>query len=133
MKPDPATALTFDVGGHDAFLSTRDRGRKVLHDLEERISSGTNRLVIDFTNVEAMTLSFADEFLGKYYSMLATRDDGPATVFVAGLNEDTRAMQTTDSNASSQRGPFSAGAESPSVAARNSPTAPPRCGWRKSR
>ena len=90
MKPDPATAITFDVGRHDAFLSTRDRGRKVLHDLEEHIASGTSRLVIDFTNVDAMTVSFTDEFLGKYYSTLATQDDGPTTVLVTGLNDDTR-------------------------------------------
>jgi hypothetical protein len=62
----------------------------VLHDLEEHIASGTSRLVIDFTNVEAMTVSFTDEFLGKYYSTLATQDDGPATVLVTGLNDDTR-------------------------------------------
>jgi hypothetical protein len=90
VKPDSATAVAFDVGQHRAFLSTRERGRKVLHDLEDRTPPGTSLLVINFTNVEAMTVSFTDEFLGKYYSVLATQDDGPTTVLVTGLNDDTR-------------------------------------------
>lgn len=90
MKPDSATAVTFDVGLHRAFLSTRERGREMLHDLEDHTPPGTSLLVINFTKVEAMTVSFTDEFLGKYYSALATQDDDPATVLVAGLNDDTR-------------------------------------------
>ncbi|GAA5202016.1 hypothetical protein GCM10023322_83060 [Rugosimonospora acidiphila] len=83
-------AFAFDVGRHRTFLSTRERGREVLHDLEDRTPPGTSLLVINFTNVEAMTVSFTDEFLGKYYSVLATQDDGPTTVLVTGLNDDTR-------------------------------------------
>lgn len=37
-----------------------------------------------------MCLSFTDEFLRKYYSTLATQDDGPTSVLVTGLNNDTR-------------------------------------------
>lgn len=35
-------------------------------------------------------VSFTDESLGKYYSTLATQDDGPTTVLVTGLIDDTR-------------------------------------------
>ena len=90
MKPDSATPVAFDVGLHAKFLSTRERGRKMLHDMEDCVSPGDSLLKIDFTAVEAMTVSFTDEFLGKYYSALATQDDGPVTVFVTGLNDDTR-------------------------------------------
>lgn len=90
MKPDPATTVTYDVGQQLAFLSTRERGRKVLHDLEDHVPPGTSLLVINFANVEAMTVSFTDEFLRKYYSTLAAQDDGPASVLVTGLNDDTR-------------------------------------------
>ncbi|MET7971251.1 hypothetical protein [Micromonospora sp. NPDC005305] len=90
MKPASATTITFDVGPPRAFLSTRERGRKMLHDLEDHTPHGASLLVINFTNVEAMTVSFADEFLGKYYSALATQDDGPTSVVVTGLNDDTR-------------------------------------------
>ena len=58
--------------------------------MEDCVSPGDSLLKIDFTAVEAMTVSFTDEFLGKYYSALATQDDGPGTVFVTGLNDDTR-------------------------------------------
>jgi hypothetical protein len=90
MKPDSAMAVTFDVGEGGRFLSTRPRGRSVLRDMEDKTPANVTIQVIDFTNVEAMTVSFADEFLGKYYSGLATHDGPPTTVTITGLNDDTR-------------------------------------------
>jgi hypothetical protein len=90
VKPESATTFSFIVKSHDVFLSTRDFGKKVLRDLEDRLPTGTSAVIIDFAGVAAMTHSFTDEFLGHYYSGLATHEAGPVTVTLTGLNEDLR-------------------------------------------
>lgn len=83
-------AVTFDVAEGERFLSTRPRGRSALRTMEDQTPANLSLLVIDFTNVDAMTVSFTDEFLGTYYSALATHDGPPTTVTITGLNDDTR-------------------------------------------
>jgi STAS-like domain of unknown function (DUF4325) len=90
VKPESATPFSFAVKSHEVFLSTRDFGKKVLRDLEDRLPTGTAAVTIDFTGVAAMTHSFADEFLGHYYSGLGTHDAGPVTVILTGLNDELR-------------------------------------------
>jgi STAS-like domain of unknown function (DUF4325) len=83
--------LTFDVGRHGEaqFLATRSKGREMRGELEDRISrEHPDEVVIDFTGVEAMTISFADEFVGRFYTSLASGDTITSLVLLAGLNED---------------------------------------------
>jgi DNA-binding transcriptional ArsR family regulator len=83
--------ITFAVGQRGAFLATRSRARTIREDLEERIASEptSELVVIDFSGVEAMTISFADEFLGRFYTALAAGDVRPVAVLLSGLNEET--------------------------------------------
>jgi hypothetical protein len=90
VKPDPATTFTFFLNSHGDFLSTREFGKTVLRDLEDRTPIRTTTVIIDFTDVVAMTHSFTDELLGQLYSALATHDGTPATVMLTGLTDETR-------------------------------------------
>jgi len=82
--------MTFAVGQRGAFLATRNSARAIREDLEERIASGpaSEVVVIDFGGVEAMTISFADEFLGRFYTALAAGHVRPVAVLLTGLNEE---------------------------------------------
>lgn len=79
-------SIVFNVIQLGKFPATRSKARDGRNTLEEILSgkSGID-LTIDFTNVTAMTISFADEFLGKFLSTLdaASLD---MTVKVTGLN-----------------------------------------------
>ena len=86
--------LNFDVGRHSEaqFLATRSKGREIRGELEDRISrEHPDEVVIDFTGVEAMTISFADEFTGRFYTSLASGDTLAPLVLLTGLNEDNLA------------------------------------------
>jgi hypothetical protein len=87
-----ASALEFDVGRHGAFLATRSSARTIRFNLETKATAldPTDVVVIDFAGVKAMTISFADEFLGRFYATLAAGDIPPQVVLLHGLNEDTR-------------------------------------------
>ena len=68
------------------FLATRSKGRAIREDLEDRIArQHPDSVLIDFTGVEAMTISFADEFLGRFYAALTA--DAPA-ILIVGLNDE---------------------------------------------
>jgi hypothetical protein len=90
VKPDSATPFTYPVRSDKGFLSTRELGKTVLRDMQDKSPADAAAVVIDFSGVAAMTLSFTDEFLGQYYSSLATHGGRPATVALTGLNEDLR-------------------------------------------
>ena len=83
--------MTFAVGQRGAFLATRSMARTIRGDLEERIASGVTSevIVVDFGGVDAMTISFADEFLGRFYTDLASGHIRPVAVLLRGLNEET--------------------------------------------
>jgi DNA-binding MarR family transcriptional regulator len=86
--------LNFDVGQHGElqFLATRSKGREMRGELEDRISRGRpDEVVIDFTSVEAMTISFADEFVGRFYTSVASGDIVASLVLLTGLNEENLA------------------------------------------
>jgi hypothetical protein len=84
-------ALVFPVSNKSSsFLAFRSRAREVRQDLEELIANErADTLIIDFEGVEAMTISFTDEFLGKFQSGTDRTHDG-MTVMVTGLNEETQ-------------------------------------------
>lgn len=86
--------LNFDVGQHGEvqFLATRSKGREIRGELEDRISRGrSDEVVINFTGVEAMTISFADEFVGRFYTSVASGDIVSSFVLLTGLNEENLA------------------------------------------
>lgn len=96
VKPEAAMGelLKFDVEQHCQvqFLATRAKGHVVREDLEDLIArERPDGVLIDFVGVEAMTISFADEFLGRFYASLAAGDVLAQTVLLLGLNEENLA------------------------------------------
>jgi hypothetical protein len=83
--------LNFDVGqqGGAPFLATRSKGREIREALEDQVAqSSPDEVVIDFAGVEAMTISFADEFIGRFFAALDTVDLRSPAVVATGLNEE---------------------------------------------
>lgn len=93
MKPTKVhPSPTFPVCAQGTFLFARAAGaaaRRALEDLL-RTSAPVALLTIDFTGVEAMTNSFTDEFLCKFYVSVAAGDAAVQGVRLVGLNEETR-------------------------------------------
>ncbi len=85
--------LEFSVEEHgDQYIATRGKGRAMREDLEDQIARGHHDgVLINFTGVEAMTISFADEFLGRFYASLAAGDVPAQAVLLLGLNEENLA------------------------------------------
>lgn len=93
MNPTKREAsLTYPVREHGTFLATRAIGTTARTAMEDQLRDrGTaTMLTIDFTNVAAMTNSFVDEFLGKFYLAVAAGDAPIAGVELIGLDEETR-------------------------------------------
>ncbi len=85
-----AQATTFSVHQLGVFPATRSLGREGRDRLDDLlIRHDRLDLTIDFGGVQAMTMSFVDEFLGKFLTAndFAQRD---ATLKVTGLDEDNR-------------------------------------------
>lgn len=87
-----AAALDFPVDRFGTFLATRSKARQAREQLEHDIATvGPGAVVtVNFSGVEAMTISFADEFLGKLYTALRAGDYPATGVRLTGLNEETR-------------------------------------------
>ena len=84
--------FAFDVSQYGgAFLATRNSAKTARTGLENKAASldPSDVVVIDFSSVEAMTISFADEFLGKFYTAVAAGDIPPQLILLRGLNEET--------------------------------------------
>jgi len=80
------------AAGASVFLATREDGatdRKRLGTLLDA-AHPVGALTLDFTGVAAMTLLYADEFLGRFYTSLAAGDVDVQGVRLVGLNEETR-------------------------------------------
>jgi hypothetical protein len=81
-------SIVFNVVQLGAFPATRSLAREGRTTLEETLTGKTSvDLTIDFTNVTAMTISFADEFLGKFLSTFDVAKQ-EITIKVTGLNEE---------------------------------------------
>ena len=80
----------FRVAGLSKFPGTRVLGQNGRAQLDDQLGEqGDVDLTIDFTDVEVMNISFADEFLGKFLtSHDFSREE--TTVKVTGLNLDNR-------------------------------------------
>ncbi len=80
--------ILFSVVQLANFPTTRAQGREGRDRLEDALTGKQGiDLTIDFHGVEAMTISFADEFLAKFASTFSPGDHD-ATVKVAGLNAE---------------------------------------------
>src|SRR5438045_751877 len=94
VKPEKIVGpvLNFAVSGYGNFLATRGSAKTAREGLEAAIEAqpAASLVVIRFDGVEAMTISFADEFLGRFYSALASGHLATAGVQLSGLNEETR-------------------------------------------
>ncbi|WP_392544209.1 STAS-like domain-containing protein [Oryzobacter telluris] len=84
---DPITFSVVQLGKYPATRTLGREGRARLDDLLEGRSNLD--LVIDFSGVEVMNISFTDEFLGKFLTSHEFSTSG-ATVTVTGLNADNR-------------------------------------------
>ena len=86
------SVLDFPVGQYGSFLATRASAKTAREALETQIKArgATTTVHIRFDDVEAMTISFADEFLGRFYSSLAAGDVATTGVLLSGFNEETR-------------------------------------------
>lgn len=56
--------MRYRMAEHGSVFSTRDRGSRLLADLESAYNRDGS-LIIDFEGVLSMTHSFADQFLGE--------------------------------------------------------------------
>lgn len=81
------TEARYNVVLLGGFPTTRSKGQEGRNRLEELARQPHVDLTVDFTGVEAMTISFVDEFLGRF---LAGHDAGAqdATFSVTGLNTE---------------------------------------------
>lgn len=80
--------VTFSVNQLAEFPASRAQGREGRARLDDLLADSRGLdLTIDFAGVTAMTISFADEFLGKFLATLdaASHD---MTVCVSGLNAE---------------------------------------------
>ena len=83
-------ATTFSVVQLGKYPATRPLGQEGRARLDDLLEGHNNLdLTIDFTGVEVMNISFADEFLGKFLTSHDFSATG-ATVRVTGLNADNR-------------------------------------------
>jgi STAS-like domain of unknown function (DUF4325) len=58
--------MTFRVVAHGTVFSTRDRGEKLLEEVDRALADGED-LVVDFDGVLSISHSFADEFIGALF------------------------------------------------------------------
>jgi hypothetical protein len=86
-----ASHLEFPVHRYGSYLATRGKAREMRSVLDEQVmanpSCGT--VVLNFQGVEAMTISVADEFLGRFILERSTDPAATFGVLVIGLNEET--------------------------------------------
>lgn len=83
--------VIFAVRAFGTFLATRSSARSTRQALEDELDGKGAQLdlVIDFAGVEAMTISFADEFVGRFYTSLAAGDIQIRSAILQGLNDET--------------------------------------------
>jgi hypothetical protein len=78
--------FTVPAGVH----TTREQGEVLRANLEKEVANEQpTRLEISFDQVEALTISYTDAFLGRYLTELTATQRDPLLVIVTGLTEDT--------------------------------------------
>jgi hypothetical protein len=81
--------MRFDLAGEGRMLATREFGREVRHRVEELMATMEpgDTLIVECGQVFAMTVSFADECLGKLVADRASAD-GEAGLLIVAASED---------------------------------------------
>jgi hypothetical protein len=84
--------LRYRVADWNEFLATRERGRRVREEIEEKLASVPpgESLLMDFSGVEGITVSFGDECIAKLILSRASGDFVDRGLVVEGANEDVR-------------------------------------------
>lgn len=82
----------FDVSRFGSFLATRDTGSKVRDELEREARSVGDgaTILVSFDAVEAVTISFADEFIGRLLAARASGDLPEVAIVITDLNDEVR-------------------------------------------
>jgi len=92
LKPLKAEArVKYDVAAKwSPFLATRERGRRVREEIEQRLAqlSAGDNLVLDFSGVEGITVSFGDECVAKLILARSSGDFADRGLVIEGANED---------------------------------------------
>ena len=82
--------MHFSISAHNHLLTTRSQGEDVRKQLEDRFRrERRDYLEIDFSDVDALTISFTDEFLGRFLTELGATQSEPIPVLLSALNPDT--------------------------------------------
>lgn len=84
--------MRFEVSPYGSYLATRDTGAKVRDELERdlrRVAAGTT-VEVSFADVKAVTISFADEFLGKLITERSTGLLSDVALVLTKLNDEVR-------------------------------------------
>jgi hypothetical protein len=83
--------LEFPVSRYGSYLATRGKAREMRSELEEHVTAnpGCGTVILNFQGIEAMTISVADEFLGRFILERSTDPAATFGVLVTGLNEET--------------------------------------------
>lgn len=84
--------MKYDVARWGAFLATRERGRKVREDIEEKLAElpSGDTLVLNFSGIEGITVSFGDECVAKLIIDRTSGTFADRGVVIEAVNEDVR-------------------------------------------
>lgn len=82
----------YPIAKEGKFLATRERGRRVREDIEDHLgrTAHGDTLVLDFSGVEGITVSFGDESVAKLVVARTSGDFADRGMVVEGANEDVR-------------------------------------------
>lgn len=80
--------MHYEVGRFGAFLATREKAAKIRDDLEKalRKANPEELIEISFKGVQAATISFADEFVGRLMTARMSQDLPEIGILLTNLN-----------------------------------------------
>ena len=95
--------MHYRVAEHGRVLATRERGGEVRRVIEAALEQtpSTEEIILDFTDVEIISFSVADEIVGRVLADRAAGVFGDRPILITGANEDVldpivRALQRRD-------------------------------------
>jgi hypothetical protein len=96
-KADRRNGMDYRVGDWGAFLATRERGRRVREAIEECLNRANpgETVEIDFSGVDAVTVSFGDESIAKLVIAREAGDFADRGMVIVGANDEvTETLET---------------------------------------
>lgn len=85
--------MRYEVVKWSNFLATRERGRRVREEIEQMLAGlppSDPVVIVDFTGVEGITVSFGDECIAKLIVGRMAGDFADRGLVVEGANDDVR-------------------------------------------